>query len=328
MSEKIPNKVAPEKFFIKSFAIKKLFFLVSLLLCLSSFVTPPVALLMGIIFAQVVGHPYLHLNSKATQVLLQVSVVGLGFGMNLGTVMKAGQDGILLTIISIFGILAIGYFLGKILKVERKTSFLISAGTAICGGSAIAAVSQAIKAEDKQISVALGTVFILNAAALFLFPYVGKFLQLGQTEFGLWCALSIHDTSSVVGAASNYGNESLQVATTVKLARALWIIPLVFLSSIIFKTKGKRINIPFFIGLFFVAILLNTHVGFVNSISHDIVVISKVGLTITLFLIGSGLSKKALSSVGFKPILQGVILWAIISTTTLLAIMNFVDGNI
>lgn len=314
---------ATKKNFIdKSITVRELIFIIALVLCLSPFVSPPIALLLGILIAQFVGHPYLHLNHKATHILLQVSVVGLGFGMNVNTALQAGKSGILFTIVSIFGTLTAGYFIGKLLKINKKTSYLISSGTAICGGSAIAAISPVIKAEEKQISIALGTVFILNSIALILFPFIGAQLHLSQSQFGLWAAIAIHDTSSVVGAASKYGNQALAIATTVKLARALWIIPVAFFSSLIFKSKGTKIKIPYFIGFFVVAIFINTYVPFISSINSYIVQISKTGLTVTLFLIGSGLSKKMLASVGIKPILQGVILWLLISTTTLFVIMQ------
>lgn len=300
---------------------RKIIFLSALVLCLFPFVSPPIALLLGIVLAQFVEHPYPHLNQKATHLLLQISVVGLGFGMNVSAALQAGKEGFLFTVVSIFGTLTLGYFLGKILKLNQKTSFLISTGTAICGGSAIAAVSPVIKAEEKQISIALGTVFILNSVALFLFPFIGGQLHLSQSQFGLWCAIAIHDTSSVVGAASKYGNEALQIATTVKLARALWIIPVAFLSSLAFKSNGKKIKIPYFIGLFVVAVVVNTYVPFVQKFSSSMVEISKTGLTVTLFLIGCGLSKKNLASVGVMPILQGLILWITVSLTTLLAIL-------
>lgn len=309
------------KSLFRNITTRKVIFLLTLVFCLSPFVSPPIALLFGIIMAQFVGHPYLHLNHKATHILLQVSVVGMGFGMNVSSALKAGKEGILFTVISIIGTLILGYFLGKISKINSKTSFLISTGTAICGGSAIAAVSPVIEAEEKQISMALGTVFILNSIALFVFPFIGGQLHLSQSQFGLWCAIAIHDTSSVVGAASKYGNEALQIATTVKLARALWIIPVAFLAGFAFKAEYKKIKIPYFIGLFIVAIIGNTYVPFIQKISSYIVELSKSGLTVTLFLIGCGLSLKTLSSVGLKSILQGLILWLVISLTTLFAIL-------
>lgn len=276
---------------------------------------------MGLLTAQFIGHSYLHLNSKATHYLLQISVVGLGFGMNVHTALKVGKQGFLFTVVSITGVLILGYILGKILKINKETSFLISIGTAICGGSAIASVSPVINAKEKQISVALGTIFILNSVALLIFPVIGHWLHLSQSQFGLWCAIAIHDTSSVVGAASKYGNEALQVATTVKLTRALWIIPVAFFSSIVFKSKNSKIKIPYFIGLFVVAIILNTYIPFFQKIGSYIVGISKTGLTVTLFLIGAGLSGKVLASVGFKPVLQGIILWILIAVPAVLAVI-------
>jgi uncharacterized integral membrane protein (TIGR00698 family) len=249
-------------------------------------------------------------------------VAGLGFGMNVNSAMKAGKEGLLFAIISIIGTLVIGFFMGRFLKIEKKTSYLISAGTAICGGSAIAAVSPVIRAEEKQISVALGTIFILNSIALFLFPLVGRTLHLSQTQFGLWSAIAIHDTSSVVGAAGKYGEKALEVATTVKLARALWIVPVAFLSTILFKNKGGKIKIPYFIGLFVLAMVINTYVPFVQQHSHLITGLAKAGLTLTLFLIGCGLNRKVLQAVGFRPLIQGVVLWAIISAAALWAVTS------
>lgn len=309
----------------KSITTREVIFLLAVVLCLSPLISPPIALLMGLIIAQFIGHPYLHLNHKATHILLQVSVVGLGFGMNVTSALKAGKEGILYTIVSIIGTLVIGFFMGKFLKIEKKTSYLISAGTAICGGSAIAAISPVIKAEEKQISVALGTIFILNSAALFLFPFIGHQLNLSQSQFGMWCAIAIHDTSSVVGAASKYGPQALEIATTVKLARALWIIPVAFLSTFIFKSKDSKIKIPYFIGLFVLAMIANTYIPFVQQYNHYLTNIAKAGLTLTLFLIGCGLNRKTISSVGFKPLIQGVILWVIIATAALWAVTTLTN---
>jgi len=316
-----PNKQKP-KILDRSITTREVIFILAVVFCISPLISPPIALLMGLVIAQFIGHPYLHLNHKATHILLQVSVVGLGFGMNLSSAMQAGKEGILFTIISITGTLVIGFLLGKFFKIEKKTSYLVSAGTAICGGSAIAAISPAIKAEEKQISVALGTIFILNAIALFLFPVIGHHLYLSQNQFGLWCAIAIHDTSSVVGAASKYGQQALEIATTVKLARALWIIPVVFLSTLLFKNKNNKIKIPYFIGLFILAMIANTYIPLVQEYSSYLVAFSKAGLTLTLFLIGCGLSKKVLKSVGIKPLVQGIVLWVMISVSSLWAIMN------
>jgi uncharacterized integral membrane protein (TIGR00698 family) len=279
---------------------------------------------MGLIIAQFIGHPYLNLNHKATHILLQVSVVGLGFGMNVNSALEAGKEGFIFTIVSIVGTIIIGVLLGKLLKIDDKISYLIATGTAICGGSAIAAISPVIKANEKQISVALGTIFIFNSVALVLFPIVGHYLNLSESQFGLWCAIAIHDTSSVVGAAEKYGPHALEVATTIKLARALWIIPIAFLSTLIFKSKETKIKIPYFIGLFVLAMIANTYIPLVQNYSHYITSFAKATLTLTLFLIGCGLSKKVLVSVGFKPLVQGILIWIIISAATLWAIYSLV----
>jgi uncharacterized integral membrane protein (TIGR00698 family) len=308
----------------KTITTREVIFMFFVVLCLSPLISPPIALLMGLIIAQFIGHPYLNLNHKATHILLQVSVVGLGFGMNVNNALKAGKEGFILTIVSIIGTILIGIFLGKILKIEEKISFLIATGTAICGGSAIAAISPVIKANEKQISVALGTIFILNSVALIIFPFIGHYLNLSETQFGLWCAIAIHDTSSVVGAAGKYGTHALEVATTVKLARALWIIPIALLSTFVFKNKDTKIKIPYFIGLFILAMIANTYIPFVKDFSHYITSFAKATLTLTLFLIGCGLSRKVLVSVGYKPLVQGIVIWIIISVSTLWAIISLI----
>lgn len=304
---------------------KKIIFFLGVILCITNYVTPALALLMGVLIAQFIGHPYSSKNSKATSYLLKTSVIGLGFGLNMTTALQVGKDGFIFTVISIVSILIFGFLLGKLFKVERKTSYLISAGTAICGGSAIAAISPIINAKENQISIALGTVFILNSVALIVFPYFGTTLSLSQTQFGMWCAIAIHDTSSVVGAASTYGDEALTIATTVKLARALWIIPLGFLSAFIFKTKGSKVKIPYFIFLFILAIILSTYVPFIEDYKGIIVEIAKKGLTLTLFLIGCGLNRSLIINAGLKPIIQGVILWGFISIAALWTILHFYD---
>lgn len=308
----------------RSITTRELIFIIAVVACLTPFISPPVALFMGLVIAQCIGHPFLHINSKATHVLLQLSVIGLGFGMNVQSAMEAGRQGILFTVVSITGTLLVGYLIGRWFNIDKKTSYLISAGTAICGGSAIAAVAPVVKAEEKQMSVALGTVFILNSVALFIFPTVGHYLNLSQTQFGLWCALAIHDTSSVVGAASKYGPHALEVATTVKLARALWIIPVALISAFVFKNPSKKISVPYFIVLFILAMVANTYWSAARLASPYIVGAAKAGLTLTLFLIGAGLSRKVLAVVGFKPLIQGVVLWAGISITALWAVISLV----
>lgn len=304
-----------------SLITRQIIFILVALCCLFPFMSPPLALLLGLVIAQVMDHPFLHLNHQATNWLLKLAVIGLGFSMNLSFALKAGKEGFLFTVASIFGVLTLGFILGKLFKTERKTSFLISSGTAICGGSAIAALSPVMKAGEKEISAALGIVFILNSAALFIFPCIGHALHLSQSQFGIWCAIAIHDTSSVVGAASKYGEQALQIATTVKLARALWIIPVAFGTAFFFKTDQKKIKIPYFIGLFILAMLANTYLPAIRPFTPYLVSMAKAGLTLTLFLIGSGLSFKVIKSVGIKPFLQGVILWITISSISLWAIM-------
>ncbi len=312
----------PHRYLDRSLTLREIIFALALLACVSPWVSPPLALLLGVGIAQFVGHPYPELNSKATHGLLQISVVGLGFGMNVHSALNASRSGLGFTVVSIALTLGLGLLLGKIFKVDAKIAYLISVGTAICGGSAIAAVSPVIKAEEKQISVALGVVFVLNSAALFLFPYIGEWLHLSQTQFGLWCAIAIHDTSSVIGAASKYGSQALEIATTIKLARALWIIPVGLASALTFGNQKQKIHIPYFIGLFVLAMLANTYVPVVQAYSHYAVSIAKVGLTLTLFLIGCGLSQSVLKTLGIRPVLQGVLLWVFISGITLLGILS------
>ena len=332
----------------KHIVIRQTIFALAVLLCLTPLVSPPLALVMGLVIALFVGHPLLHLNHRATQILLQVSVVGLGFGMNAASALRAGREGFLFTVVSITGTLTAGLLLGWWMKVDKKTSVLISGGTAICGGSAIAALSPVIGAGERQVSVAMGAVFILNSVALFLFPAVGHLLHLSQTQFGLWSAIAIHDTSSVVGAAGKYGSEALQIATTVKLARALWIIPVSLLAAFFFRgqrggvadgaTAGANgtvtdgagasgrlaIKIPWFIGFFILAILLNTWVP-MPALSQVFVGAAHAGLTLTLFLIGSGLSRQVLKNTGVRPLLQGVIVWMLIAGGTLWAVLVLVN---
>ena len=317
----VPSTFHKIRFRVRQVTTRELIFIILVFLCLTPWVSPPLALFLGIMVAQFIGHPFLHLNRKATTLLLQFSVVGLGFGMNVNTALKAGKEGFLFTVVSIAGTLLLGAVIGRLFRIDRKTSQLVSCGTAICGGSAIAAISPIIQAEEKQISVALGIIFILNSVALFTFPFIGHSLHLSETQFGLWCAIAIHDTSSVVGASSKYGMHALEVATTVKLARALWIIPVALGMSVLTKTKSGKVKIPYFIGFFVIAMILNTYVPGIETVSPIIVTIARTGLTLTLFLIGAGLSRKVLQSVGFKPMLQGVILWVVISVAALYAIL-------
>ncbi len=290
---------------------------------LSSWVTPPVALFLGLVFALTCGQAYPTFNKNVSKKLLQYSVIGLGFGMNLHASLASGKEGMLFTIVSVFGTLLIGMLIGcKLLKINRNTAYLISSGTAICGGSAIAAVGPIIKAKDSDMSMALATIFILNAIALFLFPALGHWLGMTQQEFGTWAAIAIHDTSSVVGAGAAYGEEALQVATTIKLTRALWIIPLALLTAVIFRSEGKKISIPWFILFFIVAMLLNTYVlTDIPQVGQFIYGIARKGLVITMFFIGASLSIDTIKSVGIRPLLQGILLWLVISAGSLAYIL-------
>lgn len=287
--------------------------------------TPPVALFLGLAFALLCGQAHPKFNKKTSKYLLQYSVVGLGFGMNLHAALASGKEGMEFTILSVVGTMLIGWFIGrKVLKVDRDTSYLISSGTAICGGSAIAAVGPVLRAKDSEMSVALGTIFVLNAIALFVFPVIGHWLGMSQHEFGTWAAIAIHDTSSVVGAGAAYGEEALKVATTIKLTRALWIIPLAFVTSFLFKSKGQKVSIPWFIFFFILAMVVNTYMlAGAAQVGQIINHIARKGLTITLFFIGASLSRDVLKSVGVKPLVQGVLLWMVISLGTLAYIYWF-----
>jgi uncharacterized integral membrane protein (TIGR00698 family) len=314
----------PRVAFGQDFTLRQVLFGLFLVFCLTPWASPPIALALGLVLAQTVGNPFTAHTKAFTHKLLQFSVIGLGFGMNAHAAVQAGKEGIIFTVVSIFGTLFLGYFVGKWLGLGRHVVHLISCGTAICGGSAIAAIGPVLRAKDEEMSVGLGTVFVLNAIALFAFPPIGHALHMSQNQFGLWCAIAIHDTSSVVGAAAAYGNQALEVATTVKLARALWIIPVAIGTAMIFKQKGVKIKIPYFIFGFILAMLVNTFVPAAKPLGPVMVNLAKIGLTVTLFFIGAGLTAKVVSSVGIKPYVLGVLLWVVISTTSLYVILHAV----
>jgi uncharacterized integral membrane protein (TIGR00698 family) len=294
----------------------KILFFVMFVLAFSGWLSPPLALCVGILFGFISPHPYAAQSRSASRFLLQASVVGLGFGMNLHEVLKAGRSGFFYTAISISFAIALGVALGKLLQVRGNSSFLITAGTAICGGSAIAAIGPILQANEEEMAVSLGVVFILNSVALLIFPPIGSALHLSQTQFGLWAALAIHDTSSVVGAASKYGPQALVIGTTVKLARALWIVPLALLTAAVKRSKS-RIHLPWFILFFCLAAVVNTYLPNLSRLSHALYVIGKLGLTATLFLIGTGLSRQTLREVGWRPLLQAILLWMMIGCGSL-----------
>ncbi len=296
--------------------------LLFLLLAVGSlFASPALALFAGILFALIFGSIFPLQTAKLSSLLLQAAVVGLGFGMNLHDSLRASADGILFTIVSVVVVMCVGVVLGRVMQVDKRAGYLISAGTAICGGSAIAAISPVIKARAHDTSISLAVIFTLNAVAMLTFPYLGHLMELTQREFGMWSAIAIHDTSAVVGAAKMYGEEALQIATTVKLSRALWIIPLSFVSLMLFRApKGSetaKLSIPWFILLFVVAMVINTYAPLPETLSHIVKVGSHKILALTLFLIGSRLSLGAIREAGFTPILLGIALWGLISLLSL-----------
>jgi uncharacterized integral membrane protein (TIGR00698 family) len=296
--------------------IPTLLFLLALGFAASGWASPPLALAIGLAFGLLFRNPFAGPAAKFSRVLLQASVVGLGFGMNLHDVVHAGRSGFLYTLLGIAFAMTIGMALGSLLKVQRKPAFLISTGTAICGGSAIAAVGPVAGASSEEMAVSLGTIFVLNSVALLTFPFIGGFFKLSQSQFGLWAALAIHDTSSVVGAAAKYGPIALAVGTTVKLARALWIVPLTLATALARHTKAK-IEWPWFIALFCLAAVLNPYVGAGSAIYPWISKAARIGMTITLFLIGTTISITTLKQVGPRPLLQGVLLWLLVSVASL-----------
>lgn len=297
-------------------------YLFLLLILLSAVLSPALALFAGILFALIFASPYPKQTKKASKYLLQIAVVGLGFGINLHQSLETGKEGLFFTIVSVVSVMVLGALLGRWLKLERKLSYLISSGTAICGGSAIAAIAPVVNADENETSVSLAVIFVLNAIALFIFPPIGRLLELSQEQFGMWAAIAIHDTSSVVGAGAEYGPEALAVATMVKLTRALWIIPLALVSMVLFRKKeNKKISIPWFIFLFILAMIINTYISIPELLLQGISKMSHIFLSITLFLIGSTLSIGAIRKVGAKPVVLGVLLWIIITLISLVVIM-------
>ena len=313
---------------MKSEEISKFLIPAGIILSLSGLITSPVALVIGVIIALAVGNPYQNKTKPAATWMMAIAIVGLGAGIPLNDILKVGAHGIVYTILGISFTFSAGLLLGKMIKVPPETSILITAGTAICGGSAIAAISQVISARSEAIAVSLGTVFLLNAAALIVFPFIGHLFQLSETQFGLWAGLAIHDTSSVIGAALQYGPHAVEIATTTKLARAIWIIPLAFIIGLSWKNNEIRIPIKkilkrcWFIAGFLVTAVLGTYVPLFTKIAPDIDYIAKRIMIVVLFLIGSGMTRQLLKEVGHKPFLQGVLLWVVVSCATLGAILS------
>ena len=299
---------------------KNLFFL-GIILAAAGILSPPFALAAGLVYGLTVAHGF-HLDARRlSKFLLQASVVCLGFGMNLGEVIRVGRSGFLYTAIGITFALLLGGLLAWMLRIGRTQGFLISAGTAICGGSAIAALAPVTEASEEALAVSMGTVFVLNSVALFIFPTIGHALHLTQTQFGLWAALAIHDTSSVVGAAARYGAAALVIATTVKLARALWIVPVSVGTALVRRSRAK-IHIPWFILFFILAAVANTFLQWINPEFTQLVRLGRLGLAVTLFLIGTGLTRETIRKVGVRPFVQGVVLWVIVGTGSLFLILR------
>ncbi len=280
-------------------------------------INAPIALLAGLIFAFSFKNPCPKFNKKTSKYLLQVAVVCLGFNMNLHESLESGSEGMMFSVVSVIGVMVLGILIGYWFHINRKTAYLISSGTAICGGSAIAAVGPVLKADENEMAVSLGVIFILNAVALFIFPPIGHMLDMSQQQFGTWAAIAIHDTSSVVGAGEQYGETALQMATLIKLTRALWIIPLALVTMFIFREKGSKISIPWFIFIFILAMVVNTYVALPGWFVDTMVWIARRGMVVTLFLIGASLSVATVRQVGVKPLLLAILLWIVISLTSL-----------
>ena len=285
-------------------------------------VSAPVALLCGLLFAFIFPNPCPKFNKKTSKYLLQVAVVCLGFNMNLQESLKSGSEGMLFTVVSVVGVMCLGVLLGYWLHINRKTSYLISSGTAICGGSAIAAVGPVLKADENEMAVSLGVIFIPNSIALFIFPPLGHLLDMTQEQFGTWAAIAIHDTSSVVGAGEIYGETAMKTATLIKLTRALWIIPLAIVTMFIFRDKKSKISIPWFIFIFVLAMLVNTYVALPQLFVDIMVWVARRGMVVTLFCIGASLSIASIKQVGVKPLLQAVALWIVISVSSLIVVLD------
>ena len=303
--------------FLEKWHKRDLIYLTFALLCLTPLISSPIALVLGFMLVSFGFVPTQFNVNKITKKLLSYSIIGLGFGINLDQAIDASSGAIGLIISSIFCTLTLGWIFTRLLNIDHKTGHLIASGTAICGGSAIAAIAPAIDATEEQTSLALATVFVLNSIALFVFPVIGHLLAMSQHAFGMWCAIAIHDTSSVVGAASSYGEEALVIATTLKLARALWIIPIALLSAFLFKGKSKKVTVPPFIILYCLAIVFAHYVPAFSDLYQYIFSASKQTLVLCLFLIGSGITFGKIKNAGMRPLLLGILLWIIISSSTL-----------
>jgi uncharacterized integral membrane protein (TIGR00698 family) len=320
---------------MRSSLAARIFFFIAVALGATGLASPPVSLAMGLVFALLVEHPYANQSRRAAHLLLQASVVLLGFSMNLGVVLSAGRAGLMYSAIGIGCTMALGLLLGRFFGVERIASTLIAGGTAICGGSAIAALGPVLEADEEPMAVSLGAVFVLNSVALFLFPALGHWVGLSQAQFGVWAALAIHDTSSVVGAAARFGAGALAIAVPIKLVRALWIVPVCVGYAALRRRNmpagakpGARLPVPWFLLWFLLAAAVATVVpdwlpassARLHTAFASLTWLGKAGLGVTLFLIGSSLNRKALAAVGVWPLLQAVVLWIVSASASLAAI--------
>jgi len=293
--------------------ISRVLFVAIAIVCLTGWINSAVALLLGVALALTLGNPFAEQSRIGVKHLLKIAVIGLGFGIQAAEALSTSVDSLGITAITIVSTVLLGWLLTKALRMDRHLGHLVSSGTAICGGSAIAAVAPVINAQNKHITMAIAVVFLLNALALLIFPTIGAYLDLSQYQFGVWSAIAIHDTSSVVGAALAYGDEALKTATTVKLARTLWIIPLALVSMMMFKSRDNTIKVPWFIGGFIVAMLINSAGWLPESVTGSITLVAKRLLILTLFLVGSSLSLADIKETGWRPMLMAVILWLFIS---------------
>lgn len=297
---------------------QQIFYLLLLLLCCSPFISASGALLMGLVFSLLIGTPSKETVNKWSAFLLKVSVIGLGFGINIQVLLKSGRENIGMTTGFVFTVLLVGILIGLFLKIDKVIALLIAVGTAICGGSAIAAVGSAMKVNSNKLSISTGTIFLLNALALFIFPAIGHWLGLSQEQFGTWAAIAIHDTSSVIGAAANYGNEALKVASVTKMLRILWIIPILLILAMVFSKSRKDFKFPLFIIGFIITSCLYSFIPSYEGVFNVFYAIAKQILVVSLFLIGSGVSFQIMKKVGSKILLQAVILWILVSTVALI----------
>jgi uncharacterized integral membrane protein (TIGR00698 family) len=302
------------------------FILFSVLAFIAFFKIPPHwSMLLGVLIALIFPPSNLfknHSKSWSTR-LLQLSVILLGAGLNFQSIIYEGYEGIFTTFLSISSILLLGTILAKIFQTPTPLSILITFGTSICGGSAISAMAPIINAPPLAIATSLGIVFILNGLSVFIFPPIGQFLDLNQQQFGTWAALAIHDTSSVIASTQIFGEEALKIGTTLKLTRALWILPATFIFSLLKKTDNK-VGIPWFIFLFLLMSLIFSFFRELQYLTSYFLIISKIGLSLTLFLIGLNLNKSQIKDISMKPVMLGVTLWVLTALGSVLYVINYI----